>query len=224
MFHKRKFCLWKPCAVKVPASVGKNWRTRLQKEREMAGRHLYSIGNPRSKSPALLLLLSLFILFFFFFFFSSSPFLLPQNPNSIPSRTPPEYSFVASLEHFLLTSNPPLRSPGVPDDTVVTVAQEGSVAKLDESIWRREREKLLREDSLYPALAFSPLRVYVYEMPSKFTFDLLWLFRNTYKETSNLTSNGSPVHRLIEQVRMALLVFFSHRFVTWCPCFFFFLL
>lgn len=44
-----------------------------------------------------------------------------------------------------------------------------------------------------------PIRVYVYEMPSKFTYDLLWLFRNSYKETSNLTSNGSPVHRLIEQ-------------------------
>ncbi|XP_022864695.1 probable arabinosyltransferase ARAD1 [Olea europaea var. sylvestris] len=36
-------------------------------------------------------------------------------------------------------------------------------------------------------------------MPSKFTYDLLWLFRSTYKETHNLTSNGSPVHRLIEQ-------------------------
>ncbi|KAF5207660.1 Xylogalacturonan beta-1,3-xylosyltransferase [Thalictrum thalictroides] len=45
----------------------------------------------------------------------------------------------------------------------------------------------------------SVLRVYVYEMPAKFTYDLLWLFRNTYRETVNLTSNGSPVHRLIEQ-------------------------
>ncbi|CDP04932.1 unnamed protein product [Coffea canephora] len=36
-------------------------------------------------------------------------------------------------------------------------------------------------------------------MPSRFTYDLLWLFRNTYRDTSNLTSNGSPVHRLIEQ-------------------------
>lgn len=43
------------------------------------------------------------------------------------------------------------------------------------------------------------LRVYVYEMPAKFTYDLLWLFHNTYKQTFNLTSNGSPVHRLIEQ-------------------------
>lgn len=52
----------------------------------------------------------------------------------------------------------------------------------------------------------SVVRVYVYEMPAKFTYDLLWLFRNTYKETVNLTSNGSPVHRLIEQV--TLLFFF----------------
>lgn len=54
------------------------------------------------------------------------------------------------------------------------------------------------EDAFYPASSM-PIRVYVYEMPPKFTYDLLWLFRNTYKETSNLTSNGSPVHRLIEQ-------------------------
>ncbi|CAO2171821.1 unnamed protein product [Urochloa humidicola] len=36
-------------------------------------------------------------------------------------------------------------------------------------------------------------------MPSKFTYDLLRLFRDSYRETGNLTSNGSPVHRLIEQ-------------------------
>ncbi|PPD96307.1 hypothetical protein GOBAR_DD06652 [Gossypium barbadense] len=52
-------------------------------------------------------------------------------------------------------------------------------------------------DRYYP-LNF-PIRVYVYQMPNKFTYNLLWLFRNTYRETSNLTSNGSPVHRLIEQ-------------------------
>lgn len=57
------------------------------------------------------------------------------------------------------------------------------------------------EDPYYPAASgvTSAIRVYVYEMPAKFTYDLLWLFRNTYKETSNRTSNGSPVHRLIEQ-------------------------
>ena len=62
-----------------------------------------------------------------------------------------------------------------------------------------EREnRLLNEDSVYPV--GYPVKVYVYEMPKKFTLDLLWLFHNTYKETSNATSNGSPVHRLIEQV------------------------
>lgn len=58
--------------------------------------------------------------------------------------------------------------------------------------------KRVYEDAFYPPSSM-PIRVYVYDMPSKFTYDLLWLFRNTYKETSNLTSNGSPVHRLIEQ-------------------------
>ena len=74
-----------------------------------------------------------------------------------------------------------------------------AIRKLDDSIWEKEDERVYEEDSFYPAVSL-PIRVYVYEMPSKFTFDLLWLFRNTYKDTSNLTSNGSPVHRLIEQV------------------------
>ena len=42
-------------------------------------------------------------------------------------------------------------------------------------------------------------------MPSKFTYDLLRLFITSYKDTSNLTSNGSPVHRLIEQVHSFFL-------------------
>ncbi|XP_057970710.1 probable arabinosyltransferase ARAD1 isoform X3 [Malania oleifera] len=157
----------------------------------MAGRHLYSIGSPRSKSPTILFVcLSLLTLFFIFLFsFSISP---SQNPNLRPER-----SFVASLEHFLASGS--RRSRRVPDDTVVSGAED-SVTKLDDLMWRRESEKF-REDSYYPALSLapSPLRVYVYEMPSKFTYDLLWLFRNTYRDTSNLTSNGSPVHRLIEQ-------------------------
>lgn len=65
--------------------------------------------------------------------------------------------------------------------------------KLDEKAFEREN-RLLSEDPV----GF-PVKVYVYEMPKKFTLDLLWLFHNTYKETSNATSNGSPVHRLIEQ-------------------------
>lgn len=79
-----------------------------------------------------------------------------------------------------------------------------SVRKLDDSIWWRESVRI-SGDSYYPA-ASMPIRVYVYEMPSKFTYDLLWLFRNTYKETSNLTSNGSPVHRLIEQVKFCTIL------------------
>ena len=70
--------------------------------------------------------------------------------------------------------------------------------KFDDLLWQREIRRVY-EDAYYPA-ATSAIRVYVYEMPAKFTYDLLWLFRNTYKETSNHTSNGSPVHRLIEQV------------------------
>lgn len=72
---------------------------------------------------------------------------------------------------------------------------EAAVAELDGAIWRREAERLY-ENPFDPKV----VRVYVYEMPRRFTYDLLWLFRNTYKETTNLTSNGSPVHRLIEQV------------------------
>lgn len=84
-----------------------------------------------------------------------------------------------------------MRSPSVSDDTVV-VADGEADKRFDDLIWKRETERLYEASS-------SVLRVFVYEMPAKFTYDLLWLFRNTYKETSNLTSNGSPVHRLIEQ-------------------------
>lgn len=81
-------------------------------------------------------------------------------------------------------------------------ATEEAVKKLDDLIWKTETQRLYG-DSFFPALSLSdsssPLRVYVYEMPPKFTYDLLWLFHNSYKQTSNLTSNGSPVHRLIEQ-------------------------
>lgn len=73
---------------------------------------------------------------------------------------------------------------------------EADIKKLDDLVSKREIESVY-EDPYYPASL--PLRVYVYDMPKKFTLDLLWLFSNTYKETSNLTSNGSPVHRLIEQ-------------------------
>lgn len=74
--------------------------------------------------------------------------------------------------------------------------------RLDELVWRRETERL------YTNSISSVVNVYVYEMPDKFTYDLLELFWTTYKETVNLTSNGSPVHRLIEQVvALVLLVY-----------------
>ncbi|KAH7284728.1 hypothetical protein KP509_34G068200 [Ceratopteris richardii] len=68
------------------------------------------------------------------------------------------------------------------------------IKDLDSAIAEGESLDLLRVWGLN-----RPLRVYVYEMPRKFTYDLLRLFLDTYEETSNLTSNGSPVHRLIEQ-------------------------
>jgi hypothetical protein len=69
----------------------------------------------------------------------------------------------------------------------------------DVFISKRAKERLYGISS-DPWAGSRVLQVYVYEMPSKFTCDLLKLFRDTYKETTSLTSNGSPVHRLIEQV------------------------
>ena len=161
-----------------------------------AGR--YSL-NPRSKSPILLIFLSLLAISVLFFLLSLSPNTRPDYNNPHPTRSP-EISFVASLEDFLAHRAPKPR----PDDTVSSTDSTDDVVKaLDDSMYTVETERLVHGDSYYP---FStPIRVYVYEMPSKFTYDLLWLFRNTYKDTSNLTSNGSPVHRLIEQVLQFLL-------------------
>ncbi|CAO1944675.1 unnamed protein product [Urochloa humidicola] len=93
-------------------------------------------------------------------------------------------SFLASLDSFLAVPHPS-DSAGAPGD-------------LDAAI-RVQEESRLYGDPAWPAPAAGPLRVYVYEMPRKFTYDLLRLFRDSYRETDNLTSNGSPVHRLIEQ-------------------------
>lgn len=96
-------------------------------------------------------------------------------------------SFLASLDRFLAAPHPSASSAEVPGD-------------LDAAIRDQEEARLYREPgSAWPAGA-RPLRVYVYEMPAKFTYDLLRLFRDSYRQTDNLTSNGSPVHRLIEQV------------------------
>ncbi|TXG48731.1 hypothetical protein EZV62_024606 [Acer yangbiense] len=83
-------------------------------------------------------------------------------------------------------------SPGFPNSA-------GGVRLDDPHLWvecgwltRTTHQRLYGDPDL-------PIRVYVYDMPRKFTYDLLWLFRNSYRDTFNLTSNGSPVHRLIEQ-------------------------
>ncbi|KAB2071666.1 hypothetical protein ES319_A08G238300v1 [Gossypium barbadense] len=152
----------------------------------------------RSKSPVILLfaVTILALSFFFFFLFSPSSTTTTTAAVTVPYRHPsvrPETSFVASLEHFLAHKAPKI--PASSDDTVGSVIDH-DVRRLDERKFVKEME-WLRGDPYYPMSM--PVRVYVYEMPSKFTYDLLWLFRNTYRETSNLTSNGSPVHRLIEQ-------------------------
>ncbi|XP_038889547.1 probable arabinosyltransferase ARAD1 [Benincasa hispida] len=149
-----------------------------------------------NRSPLLLFTLSLLALSVLFILV----FLSPSNPNPTPFHLPisslkPETSFVLSLEHFLTHKAP--KSPPPRDDTAPVAGDvEEASRKLDEALSEAEMERVVR-DPYYPLA--SPIRVYVYEMPWKFTYDLLWTFRNTYRETSNLTSNGSPVHRLIEQ-------------------------
>ena len=122
----------------------------------------------------------------------SAVYLLLLSPSSprpadavLASHTPPTSSFLASLESFLAAPHPS-DSAAAPGD-------------LDAAIRAQEEARLLG-DPAWPAPAAGPLRVYVYEMPSKFTYDLLRRFRDSYRKTENLTSNGSPVHRLIEQV------------------------
>lgn len=151
-----------------------------------------TIARSNAKSRILLFTLSLFAFSLLFVLFSvtrnsySDPYPYPT-PNAKP-----ETSFAASLERFLAQTSQRFR-----DDTVTSLTEDGVVRKFDDVASKIERQRVY-EDSYYPLSL--PIRVYVYEMPRKFTYDLLWLFRNTYKDTSNLTSNGSPVHRLIEQV------------------------
>ncbi|KAL0919232.1 hypothetical protein M5K25_011314 [Dendrobium thyrsiflorum] len=173
----------------------------------MAGKSFASLNPNRSffSLPSIFIATLCFLVLasiFFFFFLSSSgccacdslthtrlPSTLPlsQNPNLNPNSPPPEYSFVASLEK-LLTSKSSWASP--PPNTFSGKSGEAAERVLDDAIWRRETDALA---------GLSVVKVYVYEMPAKFTYDLLRLFRDTYKDTTNLTSNGSPVHRLIEQ-------------------------
>lgn len=152
----------------------------------MAGKQI-----TRSKSPLVvltLLLVALSLLFFFLLSFHSdspAPFSDgPLHPNPIYK---PETSFVASLERFLLAHDSP--PPTVR-------SRRHKPEELDDLLFKTETRRLYA-DPYYPLTM--PIRVYVYEMPAKFTYDLLRLFISSYKDTSNLTSNGSPVHRLIEQ-------------------------
>lgn len=108
----------------------------------------------------------------------------------------PQHSFVLSLEKFLKTRGP--RQSSGSSDNLASINGNltlRAAERLDDAMWARERLELTD----YHREGLFPLRIYVYDMPSKFTFDLLWLFHDTYHETANLTSNGSPVHRLIEQ-------------------------
>ncbi|MQM16657.1 hypothetical protein Taro_049615 [Colocasia esculenta] len=121
----------------------------------------------------------------------------PANPRpKFPTDSPPEYSFVVSLENFLASR--PSTSQVVPDLTGED-GGDAAVEALDGAVSSREADELFGGGASGPWSALSVVRVYVYEMPAKFTYDLLRLFHDTYKETVNLTSNGSPVHRLIEQ-------------------------
>lgn len=153
-----------------------------------------TIARSNAKSRILLFTLSLFAFSLLFVLFSVTRNSY-SDPYPYPYPTPnakPETSFAASLERFLAQTSQRFR-----DDTITSLTEDGVVRKFDDVASKIERQRV-NEDSYYPLSL--PIRVYVYEMPRKFTYDLLWLFRNTYKDTSNLTSNGSPVHRLIEQV------------------------
>ncbi|PWA57878.1 exostosin family protein [Artemisia annua] len=146
----------------------------------VGGRQYYSLKRI-IRSPILLTLITVTS---FFFIYTFTTHTSTSNPNPNPNI---EYSFVNSLEHFLAHTN----LHHLPDDTA-----DHSPEKLDELMWRSESERMYNGGGLGVG---GPVRVYVYEMPGKFTYDLLRLFSDTFRETVNLTSNGSPVHRLIEQ-------------------------
>ncbi|XP_027355989.1 probable arabinosyltransferase ARAD1 isoform X1 [Abrus precatorius] len=152
----------------------------------MAGKYIQ-----RSKWRIVLLALSLLAFSLLFFIFSLSPLRTPSTSLTHFQVPTAETSFVTSLDHFLTRT-----APSVVDDTARDSLDEREITKLDNAVHYSEMDRLY-SDPYYPLSL--PLRVYVYTMPPKFTYDLLWLFKKTYGDTSNLTSNGSPVHRLIEQ-------------------------
>lgn len=151
----------------------------------MAGKQFPSLAHTRPASSRCLFAVGALLLFSAVYFLLLSPAKPGPigSPISNPSITT---SFVASLDQFLDSPYYPAVSSPAPSD-------------LDAAIRKEEETRLYGDPGgLWPA-AHAPLRVYVYEMPRKFTYDLLRLFRDSYRDTTNLTSNGSPVHRLIEQ-------------------------
>ncbi|XP_068329351.1 probable arabinosyltransferase ARAD1 [Pyrus communis] len=178
--------------------MNKTMRSLIVEEKALTGsQRMPAKQMARSKSPVLPLLLALLALSLIFLLFSfHSP--SPADPSAILHPNQPTYkpetSFVASLERFLLAHKSRPFKPR--DDTVLTTPTQSQLKHLDDLVFQSDSHRLYA-DPYYPLSL--PMRVYVYDMPSKFTYDLLWLFRNSYKETFNLTSNGSPVHRLIEQ-------------------------
>ncbi|KAG9447391.1 hypothetical protein H6P81_013519 [Aristolochia fimbriata] len=165
----------------------------------MAGKHLQSrsrhLSFPFSATPVTLLSCLALLAVAAFLFYSPSSSLIAHRGaiSSSKSSTPrPNYSFVSSLEIFLTSRSRNSRSS--PGSEFVDGWR--SADELDDAMRLREAERLYG-NSVDEGTGV--LRVYVYEMPDKFTYDLLRLFQNTYKNTENLTSNGSPVHRLIEQ-------------------------
>ncbi|RLM93098.1 putative arabinosyltransferase ARAD1 [Panicum miliaceum] len=153
----------------------------------MAGKQFPSLAHARPASASSRRLLSAagaLVLLSAAYFLLLSPSSPRPTAAVLASPSPATTSFLASLDSFLA-------APHASD----SAAAPGD---LDAAI-RAQEEARLHGDPAWPAPAAGPLRVYVYEMPRKFTYDMLRLFRDSYRKTDNLTSNGSPVHRLIEQ-------------------------
>ena len=150
----------------------------------MANKQLQILSS-RSRSP--ILLFRIYPFAFSLLLSLSLPFTL-----SIPEHYPQSLSQTRNLLH---------RCPQALQILLLSVSysQRRRCAKIRRSSVSKERDRFYREPS-YPLNL--PIRVYLYEMPAKFTHNLPWLFRSTSRDADNLTSNGSPVHRLIELVSL----------------------
>ncbi|KAM0849229.1 hypothetical protein ACQ4PT_053862 [Festuca glaucescens] len=152
----------------------------------MAGKQFASLANARPASSRCLLAVGALLLLSAVYFLLLSPSPPRPVPGPLSNPSAATTSFVASLDRFLDSPHRAAASSAAPDD-------------LDAAIRREEEARLYGDPGVAWPAAPAPLRVYVHEMPRKFTYDLLRLFRDSYRQTDNLTSNGSPVHRLIEQ-------------------------